>query len=155
MYFIKEDRNVSAFSEECIENKYFEFIPNKEDYILSYNVSWDEILTDVYQFVIGRETFMIPAGTYLFCGDEYGVTDWILSDEIIGRGIPVFTSNIDMNGWRSHVPQLVNTFPEKFYYPLTKNPIPVTNARGKMTLITSRVDQYHRLGQYDIASFFM
>jgi hypothetical protein len=155
MFYIRETNEVeSAFNEDCVNHKYFEYKPDKDDYLLTYNVSWDEMLTDIYQFRVGMKNLFIPSGIYLFCGDEFGTSDWILSDEIIGRDIPIFTSNIDMTGWKSVIPKLVNTFPETFYYPLSKNPIPVADQTGTITIVTSRVDQYHKLSDRDFGSFF-
>lgn len=156
MFYIDEnDRPCASSSIDTIEKRLFQFDVDAEDYFLRYFVTWDKIQTDFYRIELNGAVFNIPSGMYILCGCDGGSQDWIMVDEIVGRPIEIILINNNYRSWSFCRPVVTDLYNGVCYTPMSKSPIPVTDASGKKVIIVSTVDQYHKLKDRDYDIFFV
>lgn len=140
---------------DTMDQRLYEFDPKKEDYMLKQFVVWDHVDVDFFTLVTDNGVeFYLPSGYYVFAGSESGDVDWILTDELIDRDIEVFVINKEFNNWSLQNLSLTHVTDQEFYYPDTKNPVPMTDMTGDYTVIVSSIDQYHKLKNMPSNVFF-
>lgn len=156
MKFLGEGDNiVDCTKQENLDQRVFEFCTKKEDYFLNYFMHWDRTIGDLYQLRIGTHTFDIGAGLYIFIGTEEAA-DWCIVEELIGRNIQVFTTTPKISTWSFDELSLINVnHSGEYYYPQTRNPMPVVSNDGKKIIMTSVVDQYRSTNNRDHLAMFL
>lgn len=156
MYLLgAEDKPVDILNHDNIGKKIFEFCPQKEDYFLNFYFNWEKIKSEVFVFKAGRITFQIPSGFFLFIGSPCGMNDWIMVDEIIDRDIEVFVMPTSLGSWTLQKFQLIDVLELEYIYPQTKNPIPLLDQSGRLCVISSPADQYHKFKNKDDGTLFV
>lgn len=156
MFYLREQHPpLWAGDKAVMDQQFYEFDVKKEDYFLKQFISWDRISTDIYTMQTDRgQEFYVPAGFYVFVGSEDGSVDWVLSDELVDRDIETFVISAEFNRWELKVMRVTAITPHFFYYPFTKNPVPITNMNANEVIIISSVDQYHKLKKHAPSMFF-
>lgn len=156
MYYINQNENpVSSLSADTIEDRIFIFDTEKEDYFLQMCFAWDKVTTVFYKIQLGEAIYNIPSGTFLLCGCDGGSQDWIDVEELVGRPIEVILINSNYRSWDFVQPKFLDMYHGCCYMPMTKSPIPVTDATGSKNIIISSVDQYRKLKDKDYDIFFV
>lgn len=156
MYYIgMMDVQIDAKQSECTAQQIYEFFLSKDDYHLSPNCFWNECTGPLYTFKIGKESFEVPSGVYVCVGCETGSIDWMLSDELIGRGMTSIQmdTGFKLSGFREIA--LVGMRHGTMFVPNTKNPFPVASEEGNCVIIVAMVDQYHKFKHQDYGVFFV
>lgn len=154
-YLNGNDQPVDATKQENLSQRIFEFCLKKEDYFLNYFMNWDRVSGDVYTVRIGDHTFEIGAGLYIFIGTEE-TSDWCIIEELIGRDIQVFTTTPKLTTWRFENLSLVDVNqPTEYYFPQTRNPMPVVSNDGEKIIMVSVVDQYRSTNNRDHLAMFL
>lgn len=149
------DSAIDITNPDNLGQKFFEFCPVSDDYFLNFHFNWDVVTSTVYVFTSGRFTFQIPSGFYIFIGCPTGLNDWILIDEIIDRDIEVFVMPTSLGSWSLQEFQLKDIMTIEYVYPSTKNPVPMLDETGKVCVIASPVDQYHKFKNKDDNCLFV
>jgi hypothetical protein len=146
---------LDAGDESIINQRFYEFSLNSEDYFLSLKATWDFIKTEVYHFQVSPTfTVEIPSGFYVMVSDEYGSVDWILVDEIIGRPLQVAMLDTKFSAWSLRDLHHVDHIEEEgIFFPNTKNPIPITDENNSSCIIISKVDNWGRTKDLLIDTF--
>jgi hypothetical protein len=134
----------------------YDYDIKKSDYFLRHRAQW-EVTKPEYAIEVGGKRYHLPSGIYLFCGCEYGSTDWVLIDEIINRDIPVFQMDNDFQSWELHQVNLSQnqSVPTELYLPVTKSPLPVSDVSGTRCIIIAYHDMYHKLKDLDATALFV
>jgi hypothetical protein len=157
-YLGENDHIVNGSNKENLDQRIFEFNlkADKEDYFLNYFLNWERVVGDVYTLKIGGHTFQVGTGLYVFIGCEDADGDWAIIDEIIGRDIQIFTTTPKMTTWSFETPSLmgINSNGE-YYYPSTRNPIPVVSNDGETVIMVSMTDQYRSNKDRDHLALFV
>lgn len=140
-----------------IYERIFEFDPGARDYVYKRFLLWDKITSDVFTLKtnITNTTIYVPSGFYVFVGSDEGASDWIMVDELIGRDIEVFCISSDFNDFVLETVSLTSVVETTFYYPMTKNPIPVTDLYNKKVFLCCSSDPYLRLKSIPVGEFFV
>jgi hypothetical protein len=155
MYYLTEgDMALDAKDIDSINHHVYDFCPAKEDYFLNFFVSWNKIESDMYKFIIGSWRFEIPSGVYVFAGCEAGVGDWILSDELVGRDLDFFTLSPSCNKWSFEEHLIESSYKGVYYYPNTKNPMPLVDESGSRMILIAQTDQYSKMKGKDFYDLF-
>jgi hypothetical protein len=158
-YLGEYNKVVDGAKRENLDQRIFEFNlkPDKEDYFLNYFLNWDRVVGDVYTLKIGGHTFQIGAGLYVFVGCEDADGDWAIIDEIIGRDIQIFMTTPNMTSWSFEEPSLLGINSNGgYYFPSSRNPIPVVSNDGEAIIMVSVVDQYRsHKGRDHLALFIL
>ena len=142
--FVSENNVYPCDESESIRRAFYQFNLTKDDYFLERSMLWDEIRSSVYEFKTDtNELIYIPSGMYVMIGDIYGEVDWIIVEELIGRDLDVLIIKKDFSSWGLNKLTLTNESEQCYYWPMTKNAIPITTKSepSNMVLI-SRSDQY-------------
>lgn len=150
-YLSYDGVSLDSEKESSLSERFFEFKPKQEDYILSYKISWDVITSDVYHLQIGNRVFGVPSTFYVMIGDSYGEIDWIQIDELIGREIECVTLDKNLESWMLYEPKLVDVTKEVFHWPMSSEIIPSVSG-SKVILVSSR-DQHYCTKDFLIDSF--
>lgn len=154
-YLSADDTPIDATKKDNLDQRIFEFCLKKEDYFLNYFLNWERIIGDVYTLKIGGHTFTIGTGLYIFIGSEEA-SDWAVLDEIIGRDIQIFTTTPRLSTWSFETPHLMGINPKgEYYYPLSRNPIPVVSHDGEAVIMVSQTDQYRSNKDRDHLALFI
>lgn len=143
--FIDENESpIPCTSKNVLRTYFFEYNLSESDYYLYRKLQWDIVTTTMYQFKMSDGvTIGIPSNYYVMVGDVYGEVDWVLVDEIIGRDIELLIIKKGFNGWTlDNIEPVGMTEKYKFYWPLTKNPVPIMTDSGDRSVIVSTYDQY-------------
>lgn len=156
MRFLGEDNHiVDCTKQDNLGEKIWEFVVSKEDYFTNFYMQWTRNESEMYQLDVGGYRFDIGTGIYTLAGDsEFGL-DWFTIDEIIGRDIKIFTINPRATRFDTYHQKLDNTYFGTYYYPATKNPIPIVSACGEKCMIVSPSDQHRNLNEKNIYSLFV
>lgn len=155
-YLGGDDQPIKAYTDEVFNEKIFTFSIKEEDYFLNFFMQWDRVTTEIYVFDMGKHTFHIPSGFYVFTGCPSGNVDWILVDELIGRkSIDVFLMPPTFKSWQLESPVLTNSFTGEFNQPVTNDVIPLVSEDGKRTLLVSAKDIYHKWKDKDYSAPFV
>lgn len=157
MKFLGEgDKIVDCSKQENLDQRVFEFCTKKEDYFLNYFSLWERTIGDVYQVRIGNHAFDIGAGLYVFIGCEDADGDWAIIDEIIGRDLQVFMMNTGVSEWDFKTPRLNQLYENvEYYFPQTRNPMPIVSNDGEKIIMVSVVDQYRSTNNRDHLAMFL
>lgn len=150
----EDDLPVSAYTEDLMTKRIFSFSVQQEDYFLNFFMNYEKITTEIYVFSLGKYSFHIPSGVFVYSGDAGGSIDWILSDELVGRkNVDIFVMPTTFRSWQLETPVLTNTFTTDFYYPATKDAVPIVSECGTKTILISSRDLYHqwKVKDYDVA----
>lgn len=145
IYLVRENEPpISALEQDVTCSHFYEFSVEKEDYFYNLRFVWEEITGPVYTFKLNDGSILnLPSGVYVIICDEYGVIDWIMVDEIIGRSIDVMVLSKDFKSWSLERLKLVKLNEDVDYFlPNTTNSIPICNEKGNRNVIISRTDQY-------------
>jgi len=156
MYYIGErDVQLDASEPSVVSSRIYEFCPVDEDYFTMLTVFWNEYNGTIYHFNIGDHLFKVPAGMYICVGCESGNIDWILSDELIDRGMTaiLMTHEFKLDGF-SEI-RMIGYESGSMFVPSSKNPLPVTSEVGNHLILVSSVDQYHKYKNKDYVTFFV
>lgn len=156
MYFINQyEKPASSISADTPEGRIFIFDTEEEDYFLQMCIAWDKITTTFYKIRLGESIYNIPSGTFILCGCDGGSQDWIEVEELVGRPIEVILINNNYRSWDFVQPKFIDMYEGFCYFPMTKSPIPVTDAMGLKNIIVSSSDQYRKLKDKDYDIFFV
>lgn len=147
---------INAMDPEVVGKHVFEFDMDRQDWMLRARAIWDEVAATAYTFKIGKHRFVLPAGVYVYTGCVGGSTDWVLTDEIIGRPIETFVLDTDIHGWTLKRP-ILESLQEgvKFYLPSIRTPMVAVDTTGTKTIIVSHNDHFHRFKDEDFNVLFM
>lgn len=86
-------------------------------------------------------------------GDVYGMLDWVMIDEAIGRDMQVVVLNKEMNQWDIEPIRLLAQSEEKtVYWPQTKNCVPVHNDQS-LTMLMGDKDFHFKTKDMLVTSF--
>jgi len=155
-FLTEEDKILSADEENSISEMYYEFNLELEDYFWNRRLEWDLIETKLYIFKLGssQKIIGIPSGFYVMVGDVLGAVDWILVDEFVGRDLDVLIVKDGFNSWTLEKLELVDEEDGyEFYYPLTKNIIPVAPLNGSQCVLLSKSDRHKDTKDKTVDSF--
>ena len=156
MYFINQhEKPASSISADTPEGRIFIFDTEEEDYFLQMCIAWDKITTTFYKIQLGESIYNIPSGTFILCGCDGGSQDWIDVEELVWRPIEVILINHNYRSWDFVQPKFIDMYEGFCYFPMTKSPIPVTDAMGLKNIIVSSSDQYRKLKDKDYDIFFV
>jgi hypothetical protein len=150
-----DDEIVDTSKTENLGKRVFEFSIQKEDYFANMHLQWDRIEGEIYRLDVGGRSFAIGSGMYVFIGCDYGSGDWVTIDEVIGRDIKLFTVSPDLGKWGFDRQILQEVVMGSFFYPSTKNPVPVLSACGTRFIMTSNSDQYRNIKNHDFYALFI
>lgn len=143
------------WTDPACRGKYvLEFCPEplqEADYFLNLRPIWKEVTGTVYEFETGKGRIEIPSGFYVMIGDVYGVLDWVMVDEMIGRPIDVVILNPEMDQWSLRPLDLVGASEQVVYWPQTRNVLPVQ--REENVLILSDKDFHHKTRDMLVTEF--
>lgn len=145
IYLVRENEPpISALEQDVTCSHFYEFSVEKEDYFYNLRFVWEEITGVVYSFKMNDGTILnLPSGVYVIICDEYGVIDWIMVDEIVGRTVDVMILSRDFKSWSIERLKLVQYHEDIDYFlPNTSNALPISNELGNKNVIISRTDQY-------------
>lgn len=153
-YLTADDKPISAYTEDLMHHSIFTFSVQQEDYFLNFFMNYERVSTEIYVFAIGKYTFHIPSGMFVYAGDAGGSIDWVLSDELVGRkSVDLFVMPPSFKAWQLETPSLTSTFTGEYYIPVTKDAIPIVSECGRKTILASARDLYHqwKTKEYDAA----
>lgn len=151
-----DDKPISAYTEDLMAERIFTFSVQQEDYFLNFFMNFEKITTEIYVFSLGKYSFHIPSGVFVYAGDAGGSIDWILSDELVGRrNVDIFVMPVTFQAWQLETPALTNTFTTDYFYPSTKDAVPIVSECGNRTILISSTDLYHKWKNKDYSAAFV
>lgn len=154
MDYISDNEDGRSWREKTTPGNWIlEYALDKEDYFLNYRISWKEIETDIFRFIIGPQTIEIPSGFYVMICDEVGDIDWILVDEIISRPLQIGCLSRKQDAWKPMEPRLDWVDYGTIFWPQTKNVIPVYN--NSCGVVLSEKDSYRSTKDSSINMFLV
>lgn len=152
MRYLGEDNQiVDCTKQENLGEKICEFVITKSDYFNNFYLQWSRNESEMYRIEAGNTTFDIGTGLYVFAGIDYNF-DFFQIDELIGRDLQIFTINPRATKFDTFQFNLKETYYGTYYYPATKNPLPVVSACGTKCIIVSQTDQYRNIADIDLFS---
>jgi hypothetical protein len=155
MNYLSDEKTIDWCSLDCTDSWLLEFSPDKSDYFLNYRLMWNKIYSQVFTFNVNNQAqIQIPSGFFVLIGDVYGVLDWIMVDEMIGRPIETIILSEDQHAWSLRVLEFDSVEDKEFYWPNTKNIIPMSNGDGHVIMISDK-DQHHKTKNEIINSFIV
>ena len=142
-FVTEEDINLYGDEEDSISQHFYEFNLTAEDYFLNRRLEWDLYESRMFVFQLQDKLIGVPSGFYLMVGDVMGCVDWIQVDELIGRDLDVLVISENFSSWSLERLELVDEDERyEFYWPVTKNVLPISSNDGGCSLIVSKVDRY-------------
>lgn len=149
------DVGVDVLRQTCLSERFYEFCPQKEDYFLNFYINWSKVRSKVFVFKVGRIRFHIPTGFYIFVGSADGTTDWMLIDEVVDRNIEAFVTPTSIGSWSLQELELIDYVDMTYFYPDTRNPVPLVDESERYCVIVSAADQYHKFKNKDHGTLFV
>lgn len=142
--FINEDDVILyGDDEDSISQYFYEFNLTAEDYFLNRRMEWDLFEARLFIFNLQGKAIGIPSGFYVMVADVMGCVDWIQVDELIGRDLDVLIIAENFASWSLERIELVDEQEKfEFYWPVTKNVLPISPIHGSSSLIVSKTDRY-------------
>jgi hypothetical protein len=149
------DEIVDTTNHDNLGKRVFEFSLQKEDYFANLYLQWDKIEGDIYRLNVGGRSFSVGSGMYIFIGCDYGSGDWVTIDEIIGRDIKLFTVSPCLDKWGFDKQTLQDVYVGSYFFPNTKNPVPIVSACGTRFVMVANSDHYRTIKDQDFYALFI
>lgn len=139
---------------ECTERRQFQFVPRECDYFLNYETMWATYLTD-FLFKVGNYKISLPSSVYIYCAADSESSDWVLTDELIGRDFTVLLLDLEFKKFTIETIELIDTDERLVHMPATKNIIPVAENSGTKCILMALNDPTRSTKNFDMTDYMI
>lgn len=140
-------------TEDNIEEYFWLYDFQQQDYFLTKRSSWYSQKTNVFKLLIdNRHIVKIPETFYILIAEvEQSRIDWIQVDEIISREFEVFTipATLDTNTWQILSFHIIGHEEDyHYYYPYIKNPVTPIHIGNNKAILVSNKNLYYKMKKF-------
>lgn len=147
-------QTLDARGDECTEQRIFQFSPRECDYFLNYETVWATYLTD-FLFKIGEYRISLPSSVYVYCAADSESSDWVLTDELLGRDFTVLLMDLEFKRWSVETIELIDKSEKLVNMPSTKNILPIAENTGTKCILMSLVDPTRMTKNFDMTDYLI